>query len=50
MREQLDQWQFVIAALSIGVVGTMLLVSWTLMAMVRAERRRDQVRDKAREK
>ena len=50
MREQLDQWQFVIAALSIGVVGTMLLVGWTLMAMVRAERRRDQVRDKAREK
>jgi hypothetical protein len=46
MREQLDQWQFVIAALSIGVVGTLLLIGWSLLAMVRAERKRDKVREK----
>ena len=50
MQERLDQWQFVIAALSIGGIGTVLLVVWSLTAMVRAERRRDKVRDKAREK
>ncbi|MGV3511496.1 MAG: hypothetical protein ACO1OX_05785 [Novosphingobium sp.] len=46
MREGLEQWDYVIAALSIGIVGTLVLVGWTLLAMVRAERRRDKVRGK----
>ena len=46
MREQLDQWQFVIAALAIGVIGTLVLVGWTLWAMMRAEKRRDKAREK----
>jgi O-antigen ligase len=46
MHERLDQWQFVIAALSIGVIGTLVLVGWSLWAMARAERRRDRAREK----
>ncbi|WP_197274569.1 hypothetical protein [Novosphingobium sp. AAP83] len=46
MREGLDQWDYVMAALAIGVVGTLLLVGLSLVAMIRAERRRDKVRAK----
>lgn len=46
MREGLDQWDYVVAALAIGVVGTLLLVGLSLVAMIRAERRRDKVRAK----
>jgi len=46
MREGLEQWDYVVAALSIGVVGTLLLVGWTLATMIRAERLRDKVRGK----
>lgn len=46
MREGLEQWDYVLAALSVGVIGTLLLVGWTLAAMIRAERRRDKVRSK----
>lgn len=46
MREGLDQWDYVAAALAIGVIGTLLLVGLSLAAMVRAERRRDKVRGK----
>lgn len=46
MHERLDQWDFVMAALAIGVIGTVLLVGWSLWAMMRAERRRDKVRGK----
>ncbi|MFN3470436.1 MAG: hypothetical protein ACK4G2_09325 [Novosphingobium sp.] len=46
MREGLQQWDYVIAAVAIGVIGTLLLVGWTLAAMVRAERRRDKVRNR----
>ncbi|MCX7282604.1 MAG: hypothetical protein NTX28_00925 [Novosphingobium sp.] len=46
MREGLEQWDYVVAALCVGVIGTLLLVGWTLAAMVRAERRRDKVRSK----
>lgn len=46
MREGLDQWDYVMAALAIGVVGTLLLVGLSLLAMIRAERRRDKVRAK----
>lgn len=44
MHEKLDQWQFVTAALAIGVIGTLVLVGWALWAMRRAEARRDTVR------
>jgi len=46
MREGLDQWDYVMAALAIGVAGTLLLVGLSLVAMIRAERRRDKVRAK----
>lgn len=46
MREALDQWDFVIAAYAIGVLGTLGLVGWSYLAMRRAEARRDKVRGK----
>ncbi|WP_197410905.1 hypothetical protein [Novosphingobium sp. FSW06-99] len=46
MHERLDQWEFVWAALAIGVVGMLTMVGWSLFAMIRAERRRDAVRRK----
>jgi len=46
MHEKLDQWQFVTAALAIGVLGTLVLVGWTLWAMMRAEKRRDKAKEK----
>jgi hypothetical protein len=46
MHERLDQWAFVWAALAIGVIGTLVMVGWSLLAMMRAERRRDDVRRK----
>lgn len=50
MHERLDQWHYVAAALAIGVIGTLLLVGWTLAAMRRAERRRDAVRGNRKSK
>jgi hypothetical protein len=41
MRETLDPWPCVIAADAIGVIGTLVLVGWSWLAMRRAERRRD---------
>jgi hypothetical protein len=46
MHERLDQWEFVWAALAIVVTGTLVMVGWSLIAMIRAERRRDAVRRK----
>ncbi len=46
MHEKLDQWEFVWAALAVGVIGTLVMVAWSLLAMARAERRRDTVRRK----
>ena len=46
MHERLDQWDYVLAALSVGVVGTLAMVGWSLFAMIRAERRRDAARRK----
>lgn len=46
MREALDQWDFVIAAYAVGVLGTLALVAWSYLAMRRAEARRDKVRGK----
>lgn len=44
MRENLDQWTFVLAAYAIGVGATLILVGWSWLAMKRAERRRDESR------
>lgn len=41
MRETLDPWPFVAAAYAIGIVGILVLVGWSWLAMRRAERRRD---------
>jgi hypothetical protein len=46
MREGLAQWDFVIAAYAIGIAGTLAMVLWALLAMRRAERRRDKARGK----
>jgi hypothetical protein len=44
MRENLDQWAFVIAAYAIGIAATLILVGWSWLAMRRAERRREESR------
>ena len=44
MRETLDPWPFVYAAYALAVVGTLVLVLWSWLAMRRAERRREDQR------
>ena len=46
MTENLNQWNFVIAAYAVGVIGTLVLVGWVWTAMRRAEKRRDESRGK----
>jgi hypothetical protein len=46
MREGLDQWQFVLAAYAVTVLGTLALALWSWLAMRAAERRRDKGRGK----
>ena len=46
MTENLNQWNFVIAAYAVGVIGTLALVGWVWTAMRRAEKRRDESRGK----
>ena len=46
MREALDQWDFVLAAYALGIAGTLATVTWSWLAMKRAEARRDQARSK----
>ena len=46
MREGLDQWEFVIAAYAIGVLGTLVMAAWSWYSMRRAEARRDEVKRK----
>lgn len=46
MREGLDQWEFVIAAYAIGVLGTLAMAAWSWLAMKRAEARRKEVKRK----
>lgn len=46
MREGLDQWEFVIAAYAVGVLGTLAMAAWSWLAMKRAEARRDEVKRK----
>ncbi|MDD3799612.1 MAG: hypothetical protein PHE36_10600 [Novosphingobium sp.] len=44
MREALNQWDFVLAAYAIGIIGTLALAGWSWLAMRRAEARRDRIR------
>ncbi|AKH41875.1 hypothetical protein FHS61_002597 [Altererythrobacter atlanticus] len=46
MREGLDQWDFVIAAYAVTVIGTLVLVAWSWLAMRAAEKRREEARRK----
>jgi hypothetical protein len=45
MRAGLDPWPFVIAAYALAVLGSLVLVGWSVASMRRAERRRDRVRE-----
>jgi len=44
MREAMDPWTFVIAAYAIGIGATLAMVAWSLLTMLRAEKRRDEAR------
>ena len=44
MREALDPWPFVIAAYALSVGATLALVTWSWLAMRRAEKRREEAR------
>jgi hypothetical protein len=46
MREALDQWNFVIAAYAVVIIGTFGMSLWSWIGMRRAEARRDQARKK----
>ena len=46
MQENLNQWNFVIAAYVVGLVSTLGLVAASWIAMRRAEARRDRSREK----
>ena len=46
MRENLDQWDYVIACYIIGIVMTLGLVAWSWMSMKREEKRRAEARRK----
>lgn len=44
MREQMAQWDFVIAAYALGLVALALLTIWAWRSMRRAEAKRDATR------
>ena len=44
MRENLPQWDFVLAAYVIGIGACIALAVWSWREMVRAERRRQETR------
>lgn len=46
MREAFDPWSFVLAAYAIGVCGTAALIAWSWLSMRRAEKRREQSRER----
>lgn len=46
MREALDQWNFVIAAYAVVIIGTLGMVAWSWLAMKRAEIRREEAKRK----
>lgn len=44
MREELNQWDFVLLAYAVGGVALAALIIWAWRAMTRAEARRDATR------
>lgn len=44
MREELNQWDFVILAYGVGIVALAVMIVWAWRAMARAEVRRDATR------
>ncbi len=44
MREQLNQWDFVLMAYGAGGIALALLIVWAWRTMIRAEARRDSAR------
>lgn len=46
MREALDQWDFVLAAYTLGIGGTLVTVAWSWLAMVHAEAHREASRER----
>jgi hypothetical protein len=44
MREQLNQWDFVLLAYGVGILALALLIGWAWRSMIRAEARRDAAR------
>lgn len=46
MRENLEQWTFVLACYGVTIAATLAMLGWSLLAMRRAERRRDEARRK----
>ena len=44
MREQLNQWDFVLLAYGVGILALALLIAWAWRSMLRAEARRDAAR------
>ncbi len=46
MRENLDQWPFVLACYAIAIAATLAMLTWSVVSMRRAERRRDKTRRK----
>ncbi len=50
IRENLNQWDFVVAAYVVGIAGTLAMAVWAWQTMRSAEKRRDKVRGKVRDK
>jgi len=46
MREALDHWPFIVAAYALGIVGTVVMIGWSWLAMRRAEARRERSRER----
>jgi nitrate reductase gamma subunit len=46
MHENLNQWNFVVAAYVLGVSGTIVMIGWAWLSMRRAETKRDRSREK----
>ncbi|MGB7372883.1 hypothetical protein [Pontixanthobacter sp.] len=46
MRENLDQWDYVLACYAVTIAATLATMVWAWMAMRRAENRRDEVKRK----
>ena len=44
MREELNQWDFVVLAYGVGAIALAVLIVWAWRAMRRAEARRDATR------